>query len=207
MIYNLGREYIVQNPVKYGMIDHRPTDRRENYVKRCVGLPGQTLQIKNRIVYLDGKPNKEPDNVQYFYYVKLKRDLPDDVLKDLGISMEDLGYLNQGGAMPLTKRAVNYLSHRKDLIIRLDAGPRSRRIIHDRNHGNLVILEPHVDTNSAKRSYRLLHELVIGFRVKIDGMGISKGLYHAGNRPVHEFRAVYICDVMGLDQPIDSRKA
>ena len=116
MIYNLGRGYIQQNPVQYGLIDHRPTDRRENYVKRCVGLPGQTLQIKNRIVYLDGKPNKEPDNVQYFYYVKLKRDLPDDVLKDLGISMEDLGYLNQGGAMPLTKRAVKYLSHRKDLV-------------------------------------------------------------------------------------------
>ncbi len=116
MIYNLGRSYIQQNPVQYGMIDHRPTDRRENYVKRCVGLPGQTLQIKNRIVYLNGKPNKEPDNVQYFYHVKLKCDLPDDVLKDLGISMEDLGYLNQGGAMPLTKHAVNYLSHRKDLV-------------------------------------------------------------------------------------------
>ncbi len=116
MIYNLGRSYIQQNPVQYGMIDHRPTDRRENYVKRCVGLPGQTLQIKNRIVYLNGKPNKEPDNVQYFYHVKLKHDLPDDVLKDLGISMEDLGYLNQGGAMPLTKHAVNYLSHRKDLV-------------------------------------------------------------------------------------------
>lgn len=116
IIYNLGRSYIQQNPVQYGMIDHRPTDRRENYVKRCVGLPGQTLQIKNRIVYLNGKPNKEPDNVQYFYHVKLKHDLPDDVLKDLGISMEDLGYLNQGGAMPLTKHAVNYLSHRKDLV-------------------------------------------------------------------------------------------
>ena len=116
MIYNLGRSYIQQNPVQYGMIDHRPTDRRENYVKRCVGLPGQTLQIKNRIVYLDGKPNKEPDNVQYFYSVKLTRDLPDDVRKDLGISMVDLGYLDQGGAMPLTKRAVNYLSHRKDLV-------------------------------------------------------------------------------------------
>ena len=51
MIYNLGRGYIQQNPVQYGLIDHRPTDRRENYVKRCVGLPGQTLQIKNRIVY------------------------------------------------------------------------------------------------------------------------------------------------------------
>ena len=57
-IYALGRKYIADNPNEYGDIIYRPTDRRENYVKRCVGLPGQTLQIKNRIVYLDGKPNK-----------------------------------------------------------------------------------------------------------------------------------------------------
>lgn len=116
MLYNIGRNYIVNNPNEYGSIDHRPTDRRENYVKRCVGLPGQTLQIKNRIVYLDGKANKEPENVQYTYYVKLKADLPDDLLKELGISDEDLLSLNQNGYMPLTKRAVKVLSARKDLV-------------------------------------------------------------------------------------------
>ena len=116
MLYNIGRNYLVTNPNEYGSIDHRPTDRRENYVKRCVGLPGQTLQIKNRIVYLDGKANKEPENVQYTYYVKLKADLPDDLLKELGISGEDLLSLNQNGYMPLTKRAVKVLSARKDLV-------------------------------------------------------------------------------------------
>ena len=116
MLYNIGRNYIVNNPNEYGSIDHRPTDRRENYVKRCVGLPGQTLQIKNRIVYLDGKANKEPENVQYTYYVKLKADLPDDLLKELGISGEDLLSLNQNGNMPLTKKAVKVLSARKDLV-------------------------------------------------------------------------------------------
>lgn len=115
-IYNIGRSYIVNNPNEYGSIDSRPTDRRENYVKRCVGLPGQTLQIKNRTVYLDGKANKEPDNVQYTYYVKLKQNLPDDVLKDLGISMEDMTSLNQNGFMPLTKAAAKTLSGRKDLV-------------------------------------------------------------------------------------------
>ena len=115
-IYNIGRNYIVNNPNEYGSIDSRPTDRRENYVKRCVGLPGQTLQIKNRTVYLDGKANKEPDNVQYTYYVKLKQNLPDDVLKDLGISMEDMTSLNQNGFMPLTKAAAKTLSGRKDLV-------------------------------------------------------------------------------------------
>ena len=116
MIYGLGRSYIENNPNTYGSISSRPTDRRENYVKRCVGLPGQTLQIKNRIVYLDGKPNKEPDNVQYSYYVKLKGDLPEEFMHDLGISMEDLTSLNQNGYLPLTKRAVKALKARKDLV-------------------------------------------------------------------------------------------
>ena len=109
MLYALGRNYIVNHPNDYGSIDHRPTDRQENYVKRCVGLPGQTLQIKNRIVYLDGKANKEPDKVQYTYYVKLTRDLPDDFLKTYGISMEDLRSLNQNGYMPLTQAAAKAL--------------------------------------------------------------------------------------------------
>ncbi len=115
-VYNIGKDYIKENQPTYGSITTRPTDRRENYVKRCVGLPGQTLQIKDRIVYLDGKPNKEPDNVQYTYYVKLKGELSDDLMKDLGISMEDLISLNQNGYMPLTQRAVKELSKRKDLV-------------------------------------------------------------------------------------------
>lgn len=115
-VYALGRQYVASNPVEFGPIDSRPTDRRENYVKRCVGLPGQTLQIKNRIVYLDGKPNKEPDNVQYTYYIKLKQHIPDDLMKELGISMEDLGSLNQRGCMPLTKATARALAARKDIV-------------------------------------------------------------------------------------------
>lgn len=70
--YQTGVNYVKENPDDFGEILVRPVDRRENYVKRCVGLPGQTLQIKDRIVYLDGKPNKEPDCVQYRYNVKFK---------------------------------------------------------------------------------------------------------------------------------------
>ena len=111
-IYQSGRNEIVRNQVEYGLIDTRPTDRRENYVKRCVGLPGQTLQIKDHIIYLDGKANKEPENVQYTYKVKLRERLDDDVMKDLGITMEDLTSLNTAGYMPLTKFAVSELKRR-----------------------------------------------------------------------------------------------
>ena len=115
-IYEAGRQAVRQNQMEYGEIITRPADRRENYVKRCVGLPGQTLQIKNHIVYLDGKANKEPENVQYTYYVRLKQSLPEELMEELGISMEDLTSLNTVGYLPLTKHAVEVLQGRKDLV-------------------------------------------------------------------------------------------
>ena len=117
----MGRKYMKDNPVEYGEIITRPTDRRENYVKRCVGLPGQTLQIKNRIVYLNGKANKEPDNVQYSYYVKLKGQMPTELMDELGISNEDMASLNQYGYLPLTQKAAKKLAARKDILYPLNA--------------------------------------------------------------------------------------
>ena len=114
--YNAGKDYIRNNPNEYGDIITRPVDRRENYVKRCVGLPGQKLEIKNRIIYTDGKPLKEPQNVQYTYYVKLKAQMPEELMKDLSISVEDITQLNQLGCMPLTKHAAAVLKSRKDIV-------------------------------------------------------------------------------------------
>ncbi len=85
-----GRAAIRNNKAKYGDVIYRPVDRRENYVKRCVGLPGNTLQIKNNIIYLDGKPLKEPKNVQYNYYVQTDGRAIDQTTWDLlGISRDD----------------------------------------------------------------------------------------------------------------------
>ncbi len=115
-LYADGRRIINSNPAEYGDVITRPADRRENYVKRCVGLPGQTLQIKNRIVYTDGKANKEPDNVQYSYYVKLRAQLPLELIDQLGISMEDIASLNTAGYLPLTNTSVKALRARKDIV-------------------------------------------------------------------------------------------
>lgn len=124
--YQTGRKYIDENPQLYGKVIFRPTDRRENYVKRCVGLPGQTLQIKDRIVYLDGKANKEPDNVQYRYFVHTKGMLPDELCHELGISTEDLAnyYVEQSVYnMPLTEQAKAALLARKDLVTSIENVP------------------------------------------------------------------------------------
>ncbi len=123
-IYAKGRRYIQGDPNTFGRIASRPTDRRENYVKRCVGLPGQTLQIKDRVVYLDGKPNKEPDQVQYSYKLEFQKgastfDLMeryDDLLKELNISQEDLTSMNMTGTLPLTRHAVEELKKHKEIV-------------------------------------------------------------------------------------------
>lgn len=126
LYYAMGRKYIDENPQLYGKVITRPVDRRENYVKRCVGLPGQTLEIKNRIIYLDGKPNKEPDNVQYRYLVHTNGMLPDDFCHELGISQEDLmAYYPEESVynMPLTAQAKAALENRKDLVIAIENVP------------------------------------------------------------------------------------
>ncbi len=117
--YELGRKYIRHNANMFGEVVSRPTDRRENYVKRCVGLPGQTLQIKNRIIYLDGVANKEPDNVQYNYLVSTKRPIPTTLSHQLGISNEDLQNHNADHSLyglPLTEATKQALLAHKDIV-------------------------------------------------------------------------------------------
>ncbi|HJZ41355.1 MAG TPA: S26 family signal peptidase [Bacteroidales bacterium] len=50
----------------------RPVDKRDNYIKRCVAIPGDTLQIINKRVYTNGKPQQEYQGIQHSYYIFLK---------------------------------------------------------------------------------------------------------------------------------------
>lgn len=118
-LYKDGVNYIKSHPKEFGEVISRPTDRRENYVKRCVGLPGQTLEIKDKIIYLDGVANKEPDNVQYNYIVNTFRPIPAELSRGLGISNEDLANRNREGTLyllPLTRRAYEGLLAHKEIV-------------------------------------------------------------------------------------------
>lgn len=59
-----GREGRMIN--HYGLI-YRPVDKRENYIKRCVGIPGDVLEIKNSVLYVNGKKAHvaEHQNLRY----------------------------------------------------------------------------------------------------------------------------------------------
>lgn len=53
---------------QYTIVD-RPVDRRDNYIKRCVAIPGDTLQIIDGHVHINGKPQKDVGKVQFAYQV------------------------------------------------------------------------------------------------------------------------------------------
>ncbi len=137
LYYNAGRNLIRSNPKMYGDIVVRPVDRRENYVKRCVGLPGDTLEIKDTQVYIDGKPIENPEEMQLNYLVQTTGSyITEDMFRELGISKDDQALINNEGLLmemgltqrdaqgrlaptydlPLTKKMYETLSGNKKLV-------------------------------------------------------------------------------------------
>ena len=56
---------------------YKPIDKRTNYVKRSVGLPGDSLEIRNGYVYINGKQNELPERakLQFSYNIYFKGQL------------------------------------------------------------------------------------------------------------------------------------
>ncbi len=85
-----GREAILNNPQTFGEVIYRPVDRRENYVKRAVGLPGDRLSIVDGEIHINGKAIPQPDNVQFNYYYQLAPAAsPETVWSEAGIAVDD----------------------------------------------------------------------------------------------------------------------
>ncbi len=61
----MAREEIWKN----NDIVYRPVDRRENYVKRCVGIPGDTIEIRAGVLYVNGQEEEARETQQMNYWV------------------------------------------------------------------------------------------------------------------------------------------
>ena len=85
------REYIESRPEQFGEIIWRPVDRRENYVKRAIGLPGERLLIRNDSVYINGEPIAEPDHIQFNYIIPVNSRISDEQWKEIGVRADDHG--------------------------------------------------------------------------------------------------------------------
>ena len=88
--YYRGREAVHSDKAFFGDIVYRPVDRQENYVKRCVAIAGDWMQIKNNQVYVNGKPQEKIPGIQFNYFVQTDGTrLSDEILDKLKISNED----------------------------------------------------------------------------------------------------------------------
>ncbi|MEQ1733464.1 MAG: signal peptidase I [Bacteroidia bacterium] len=106
-----GFQKIKNNDVvvfNYPMEDFRPTDKKENYIKRCVGIPGDVMQVKNGILFVNDKQADMPEKLQWLYHVKTDgTDFNAKALRKLEIT--EGGKASQMGdySFPLTKSGID----------------------------------------------------------------------------------------------------
>ena len=99
----IGREAAVRN---YGPLKARPSDKKDHYVKRCVAVAGDTLEIVNGQVYVNSKAQEVWPGVQNTYTVITTGQRINPVILDkIGVNASELYYdqsLPGYPAMPLT---------------------------------------------------------------------------------------------------------
>ncbi len=64
----------------------RPIDKKDHYIKRCIAIAGDSLEVRNRQVYINGQPVTNPKNLQYMYQIK-SNGLNWKKVQDMGIQV------------------------------------------------------------------------------------------------------------------------
>ncbi len=72
----------------------RPMDKEDFYIKRCVAVAGDTLEIKDRQVYINGARVRNPSHLQYTYQITGSYSV--SKLEDIGVHIEDRRDYQQG---------------------------------------------------------------------------------------------------------------
>ncbi len=64
----------------------RPADLKTNYIKRCIGTPGDVLEVRDRQVLLNGKPMANPPKMQDEYFLKTAETISEKVFRRYDIT-------------------------------------------------------------------------------------------------------------------------
>src|ERR1035437_1499619 len=97
---------------------YRPVDRRDNYVKRCIGIPGDTVIIKSGVLYVNGKIVPDNSTQQTTYAVSTNgTSINPKAFERLDISKSDQTMMSSSVYMlPLTKPNANAISKFTNVI-------------------------------------------------------------------------------------------
>jgi signal peptidase I len=107
LVRSYGREKIFDDKRVFGDIIYRPVDKRENYIKRCIAIPGDSLKIVKGQVYVNGKPQKEIPGMQYKYLVNITgTTINSSALEKLDITRSEIEGSDSRYIMSLTAEQV-----------------------------------------------------------------------------------------------------
>ncbi|MEG2121958.1 MAG: signal peptidase I [Rikenellaceae bacterium] len=89
--YSLVRAYGKRRVEEVSKIIYHPVDKRDNYIKRAIGLPGDTIKIIDSEVFINGVKDVVSPTMQHLYYIRHKDNvLPEKTRQLLGITKEDV---------------------------------------------------------------------------------------------------------------------
>ncbi|MDR1983431.1 MAG: signal peptidase I [Prevotellaceae bacterium] len=93
----------------------RPVDKKDNYVKRCIAIPGDTLKIIDGDVYVNGEKQKNIPKKQYRYRILTDgRDIPNRIWEDMDISASDRR--NSFGGITLTDENFEKIKNMPNVV-------------------------------------------------------------------------------------------
>ncbi|MBR0195167.1 MAG: S26 family signal peptidase [Paludibacteraceae bacterium] len=127
LCYYYGENLVKGRKDVFGDIVVRPVDRRENYVKRCVGTPGDSLQIIDNVVYVNGEQEPFREGVQLNYMVHTDGHIfGGKYLDKLGVSMADRMQIDaQTWHFPLTQAMKEELE-KNPHVLAIEVEPEER---------------------------------------------------------------------------------
>ncbi len=100
-----------------GGVKGRPVDKQENYVKRCIGLPGEDLQIINHETYINGNKIEDPQGMMLSYIVEMKdRRSLEKVYKDYKVNINDRHSNGSKTLSSFTREDIEKLKANSDVV-------------------------------------------------------------------------------------------
>ena len=109
--FKVYEEYVRAQIAQKFVVETRPVDRRDNYIKRCVAIPGETIQVINNEVFVNGERQKQFEGLQKWYDVRTNgTPINPRSLEPFGVSREQADVRNNPNyTFPLTTRAAEQI--------------------------------------------------------------------------------------------------
>ena len=119
LVRSYKRERVWTDSRNFGEVVARPVDKRENYIKRCIGIPGDELQMIRGQVLVNGQPQPKFDGIQHNYLVRTNGTaINPKALERLNIAEDDRTVFSSEQYMfPLTTESAGALQSFSNITI------------------------------------------------------------------------------------------